>query len=151
MKLKKIASLMLAGIMAVSMLAACGEGKGNSSSSSSSSQPTVTTNDITSDVYNSLEASTTSVLDTKTNAYLGNALKTACESLSVAQVADIVDSGVNYYLMGTQQTADDVRSFISNALGGNYKVLARTDVAGEDFTADGKRVFLYKFNNNMML
>ena len=51
--------------------------------------------------------------------------------------------------MGTQQTADDVRSFISNALGGNYKVLARTDVAGEDFTADGKRVFLYKFNNNM--
>ena len=38
MKLKKIASLMLAGIMAVSMLAACGEGKGNSSSSSSSSE-----------------------------------------------------------------------------------------------------------------
>ena len=38
MKLKKIASLMLAGIMAVSMLAACGEGKGNDSSSSSSSE-----------------------------------------------------------------------------------------------------------------
>ena len=42
MKLKKIASLMLAGIMAVSMLAGCGEGKGNGSSSSSSSQPTTT-------------------------------------------------------------------------------------------------------------
>ena len=42
MKLKKIASLMLAGIMAVSMLAACGEGKGNSSSSSSSSTPVAT-------------------------------------------------------------------------------------------------------------
>ena len=41
MKLKKIASLMLAGIMAVSMLAACGEGKGNGSSSSSSSTPAV--------------------------------------------------------------------------------------------------------------
>ena len=36
MKLKKIASLMLAGIMAVSMLAACGEGKKDDSSSSSS-------------------------------------------------------------------------------------------------------------------
>ena len=35
MKLKKIASLMLAGVMAVSMLAGCGE-----SSSSSSSKPT---------------------------------------------------------------------------------------------------------------
>ena len=40
MKLKKIASLMLAGIMAVSMLAACGEGKGNSNSGSSSSSQT---------------------------------------------------------------------------------------------------------------
>ena len=41
MKLKKIASLMLAGIMAVSMLAACGEGKDNGGNAgSSSSQPT---------------------------------------------------------------------------------------------------------------
>ena len=39
MKLKKIASLMLAGIMAVSMLAACGEGKKDDSSSSSSENP----------------------------------------------------------------------------------------------------------------
>ena len=40
MKLKKIASLMLAGIMAVSMLAACGEGKKDDSSSSSSTPTT---------------------------------------------------------------------------------------------------------------
>ena len=40
MKLKKIASLALAGIMAVSMLAGCGEGINNSNSGSSSSQPT---------------------------------------------------------------------------------------------------------------
>ena len=40
MKLKKIASLMLAGIMAVSMLAACGEGKKDDSSSSSSESTT---------------------------------------------------------------------------------------------------------------
>ena len=42
MKLKKIASLMLAGIMAVSMLAACGEGKKDDSSSSSSEVTTIT-------------------------------------------------------------------------------------------------------------
>ena len=42
MKLKKIASLMLAGIMAVSMLAACGEGNNiNKNPGSSSSEPTV--------------------------------------------------------------------------------------------------------------
>ena len=40
MKLKKIASLALAGIMAVSMLTACGEGTNNGDSGSSSSQPT---------------------------------------------------------------------------------------------------------------
>ena len=38
MKLKKIASLMLAGIMAVSMLAACGEGTDNGNAGSSSSE-----------------------------------------------------------------------------------------------------------------
>ena len=40
MKLKKIASLMLAGIMAVSMLAACGEGKKEENPGSSSSEVT---------------------------------------------------------------------------------------------------------------
>ena len=43
MKLKKIASLMLAGVMAVSMLAGCGEG--SSSSSESNSTATVTSSD----------------------------------------------------------------------------------------------------------
>ncbi|HIV42996.1 MAG TPA: hypothetical protein H9996_02110 [Candidatus Faecalibacterium avium] len=42
MKLKKIASLALAGIMAVSMLAGCGEGISNSGSSSSENTDTVT-------------------------------------------------------------------------------------------------------------
>ena len=40
MKLKKIASLMLAGIMAVSMLAACGEGKDNANTPASSTPAT---------------------------------------------------------------------------------------------------------------
>ncbi len=43
MKLKKIASLALAGIMAVSMLTACGEGTGNGTNPpASSSEPTTT-------------------------------------------------------------------------------------------------------------
>ena len=50
MKLKKIASLMLAGIMAVSMLAACGEGKKDDSSSSSSETP------VTSNILSMIES-----------------------------------------------------------------------------------------------
>ena len=42
MKLKKIASLMLAGIMAVSMLAACGEGTGDNNGGASSSETPAT-------------------------------------------------------------------------------------------------------------
>ena len=54
MKLKKIASLMLAGIMAVSMLAACGEGKDNGGNAgSSSSQPT--TSGIVAEVQNGIK------------------------------------------------------------------------------------------------
>ena len=40
MKLKKIASLALAGIMAVSMLAGCKDGNGNSGSSSENTNTT---------------------------------------------------------------------------------------------------------------
>ena len=47
MKLKKIASLALAGIMAVSMLAGCGEGTNQEDPSSSGQVPT-TTNVVTS-------------------------------------------------------------------------------------------------------
>ena len=46
MKLKKIASLALAGIMAVSMLAGCKDGNNNNGGASSSSEPT-TTNVVT--------------------------------------------------------------------------------------------------------
>ena len=42
MKLNKIASLALAGIMAVSMLAGCGEGNGNGNSGSSSENTNTT-------------------------------------------------------------------------------------------------------------
>ena len=53
MKLKKIASLALAGIMAVSMLAGCKDG-GNGNSGSSSSGTTVTAAPIVSAMNNEL-------------------------------------------------------------------------------------------------
>ena len=42
MKLKKIASLMLAGVMAVSMLSACGEGSGNGNGNEDENKPVET-------------------------------------------------------------------------------------------------------------
>ena len=74
MKLKKIAFLMLAGIMAVSMLAACGEGKGNSSSSSSSSQPTVQNSAIAEALNDELSAKQAALLSFSSNAKLASLL-----------------------------------------------------------------------------
>ena len=54
MKLKKIASLALAGIMAVSMLAACGEGTGNNTNPPASSTPT-TSAGLVSDVEDAIK------------------------------------------------------------------------------------------------
>ena len=72
MKLKKIASLALAGIMAVSMLAGC-NGSSNQEDSSSSSEPTAPTG-YTATIYDLTTAQTKSVLKTKENATLTAAM-----------------------------------------------------------------------------
>ena len=74
MKLKKIASLALAGIMAVSMLAACGEGTNNGNSGSSSSQPT--TASVVSTVKNAIaDKNSDLVITVEENTALNNAMK----------------------------------------------------------------------------
>ena len=78
MKLKKIASLALAGILAVSMLAGCG----NNGDSNSTVNPPVEETPVgyTATIYNQLNSSAQSVLD----AGNGNVLKAAVESSASA-------------------------------------------------------------------
>ena len=80
MKLKKIASLALAGIMAVSMLAGCKDGNGNNGGASSSSEPT-TTNVVTyaNDV---LSASEKEVFTFTSSSNLDSILKTVATDTS---------------------------------------------------------------------
>ena len=74
MKLKKIASLALAGIMAVSMLTACGEGTNNGNSGSSSSQPT--TASVVSTVKNAIaDKNGDLVITVEENTALNDAMK----------------------------------------------------------------------------
>ena len=78
MKLKKIASLMLAGVMAVSMLAGCGEG-----SSSSSSEPTNPVTPVATGIAGAVNAAR--------NDYAKNSLKlTYNESSSLAEILQTV-------------------------------------------------------------
>ena len=78
MKLKKIASLMLAGVMAVSMLAGCGE-----SSSSSSSEPTNPVTPVATGIADAVNAAR--------NDYAKNSLKlTYNESSSLAEILQTI-------------------------------------------------------------
>ena len=78
MKLKKIASLMLAGVMAVSMLAGCGEG-----SSSSSSEPTNPVTPVATGIAGAVNAAR--------NDYAKNSLKlTYNESSSLAEILQTI-------------------------------------------------------------
>ena len=74
MKLKKIASLMLAGVMAVSMLAACGGSTtDNTGDNSSSSQPTVS--NASNVMWNGMNKDARDIVDPVANATLENSLR----------------------------------------------------------------------------
>lgn len=87
MKLKKIASLALAGVMAVSMLAGCKFDAASSSSSSSSSSETAT--DVTSKVAAILGKD--SVAELKGNAAYDSVLSAALKAMTAAEKVDIAD------------------------------------------------------------
>ena len=86
MKLKKIASLMLAGIMAVSMLAACGEGTGNNNGGASS-QPTAPTSTTTTDLYNKLDKDNQKNISPLADTDLDSALAAAVDRIGTIPVA----------------------------------------------------------------
>ena len=116
MKLKKIASLMLAGIMAVSMLAACGEGKGNSSSSSSSSQ--VTTSNAVTYANNALTGDQKKIMEFSNDPDLDKALAAATKDYSKVNSTNIH----NVYGLQSATTgngADKILSAVKNSLNAN--------------------------------
>ena len=90
MKLKKIASLALAGIMAVSMLAGCKDG-GNGNSGSSSSGTTVTAAPIVSAMNNELSEKQKEQLSFASNAKLAAAVAKGAEKVTYE---DIQKAGV---------------------------------------------------------
>ena len=99
MKLKKIASLALAGIMAVSMLTACGEGTGNSGENGNGEEVTPSANytatvlEETSDVTQAkLSASSSTKLD-KAVAFAANNYTIA--STAVSQNLTMIPNGWN--------------------------------------------------------
>ena len=88
MKLKKIASLALAGIMAVSMLAGCKDG-GNGNSGSSSSENTNTSTGLSAEVLALTALSDWKNVKAEDNAKLNDAIKAMAKTSAVNYDKDI--------------------------------------------------------------
>ena len=80
MKLKKIASLMLAGVMAVSMLAGCSGSSDNGGNGGASSNPNPSTGNYTETVLAKTNGVTKARLNVSTNSKLDDAVEFAAEN-----------------------------------------------------------------------
>ena len=110
MKLKKIASLMLAGIMAVSMLAACGEGTGNNNGGASSSEQTGS-------------SSAATVLQDKLSGDARRIVKTAAANSNLdAALKNAVDTYFNYSDLYYSIAFDDVLFLKNDVCDTNNKI-----------------------------
>ena len=139
---------MLAGIMAVSMLAACGEGKGNGSSSSSSSEvPTV--GGYTATIYDSLSKPVKEVLQTKSNSVVGNMANAAKAAYKSEYFGDLTDATTatndgNEVLTETNNTSAEwfIMNAVNNEMGAKY----RLNGLGNGTANKGTTWSLYKNN-----
>ena len=95
MKLKKIASLALAGVMAVSMLAGCEGGKGNNNNNPDNGQPVITTTPVV-DAVNKGQKSTNAVKINFTkndslDAALAKAVSVYGSDVNASQIFNAID------------------------------------------------------------
>ena len=141
MKLKKIASLMLAGIMAVSMLAGC---KDAASSSEPTEPETPVVGGYTATIYDLTGGTTKSVLKTKDNATLTTAFDRAEEQFMASYIDTFARSTLSK-VWGTGAAAGPiVLDALDNNLGVNYVVdTGNSDVSIASQTNDKVYVSLY--------
>ena len=154
MKLKKIASLALAGIMAVSMLAGCKDG-GNGNSGSSSSAPTAPAG-YTATVYAELSKTTKDVLKTKENSVvtdMANAAKAAYKAEFYNGLVALSTKNEKYQVAAGQGTGQmgTILTAVENEAGSNYVLVSKTAATALGRpTDDGKvNVAVYAFDADM--
>ena len=128
MKLKKIASLMLAGIMAVSMLAACGEGTDNGNAGSSSSEvPTV--GGYTSTIYDALNGNSKELMTASSSSYLDLAVESAVDAIAQKNnfvvrnsSFDLKNNGDNIMQLVARFVGDKANGAGDEHAGGDWRV-----------------------------
>ena len=130
MKLKKIASLMLAGVMAVSMLSACGEGSGNGNGNEDENKPVETVSNavtyandlLSSDLKEYMNFTNSSTLDGWMKA-----IATDTDKFSATQIKDAYTQATTLTTNNTSYANDMQEKLRSNLRDSNVLL------AGNDF------------------
>ena len=136
MKLKKIASLALAGVMAVSMLAACNGSTTNDNTNGDDNTITVPASNASTVFQKALSSKANIKIDMADNGTLNTNLNTAVENLtsSTIKVFNNINKGVmnfavnGYYWMGEE--GQMIGNVVDSVIGGDLKIIA--DEMGAD-------------------
>ena len=152
MKLKKIASLMLAGIMAVSMLAGCKGNTINENPGSSSSEPTVQNSAIAEALNDDLSAKQAALLSFSSNAKLASLLnRIATDDEDFEQWdALISDADRPHRITRNDAYFDDVAGIVNAAYNGsNPDVEFPTAVIPTGHTNNRTYLYIYTVDASM--
>ena len=136
MKLKKIASLALAGVMAVSMLAGCSGSTTNDNTNGDDNTITVPASNASTVFQKALSSKSNIKIDMADNGTLNTNLNTAVENLtsSTIKVFNNINKGVmnfavnGYYWMGEE--GQMIGNVVDSVIGGDLKIIA--DEMGAD-------------------
>ena len=145
MKLKKIASLMLAGVMAVSMLAACGD----SSSTTTPVVPPVDDNTATSAISDALNdqlfSKQADLLSFESNSKLASLLDRIAEDDEDFEIRDTLVSGAGRpTLLAPNGVNADITNIVNAAFNGTNPAVAMTN--GDILVNhDDNRAYLYVY------
>ena len=145
MKLKKIASLMLAGVMAVSMLAACGE----SNSTTTPVVPPVDDNTATSAISAALNdqlfSKQADLLSFESNSKLASLLDRIAEDDEDFEIRDTLVNGAGRPTLLNPTGADaDVANIVNAAFNGTNPLVTMTN-APIAVNHDDNRAYLYVY------
>ena len=144
MKLKKIASLMLAGVMAVSMLAACGD----NSSTTTPVVPPVDDNTATSAISDALNdqlfSKQADLLSFESNSKLASLLDRIAEDDEDFEIRDTLVSGANRPTLLNPWIDTDVAGIVDAAFNGTNPAVKMTN-ADILVNHDDNRAYLYVY------
>ena len=145
MKLKKIASLMLAGVMAVSMLAACGD----NSSTTTPVVPPVDDNTATSAISDALNdqlfSKQADLLSFESNSKLASLLDRIAEDDEDFEIRDTLVSGAGRpTLLAPNGVNADITNIVNAAFNGTNPAVRMTN-ADIDVDHDNNRAYLYVY------